>query len=509
MKMNITGIQHFKTLGAILTITAASTCIPQADAADKAEYDFFAGPWIFSGYREIPPVNFNLPDVVPNHENWRYSNGLEYFESEEEMLAEMRVRAAAEIDRTLQEEEDFAAFYDLMTPEEREEFLNTATRKLTDDYREALYTQKLERQIADRQREELPILKTGWLPDWLRQALIGDRIAQNLMYSIMVEAPNTIDFAYWNLPVPPRLPEEDHSFGAFIKSLDLPEVSAEETHVATAKLKKVHWLHNAMAGIQFSQAYVSSNWYQGGNDYLALLLSGLWDVQLNTVYHPDMLFQSTVSYKLGINSTPPESYHKYSISEDLLQWNLKAGIKAFHDFFWSYNLLFKTQLLRNYESNSDTRVASFLSPGELNMGLGMSYSYTNKYKTLKVGVSLSPISYNLKTCIDPDIDETRFNIEKGHKGHNEIGTNAEVNLEWSVTPDISCRTRFFAFTDYKYFQSDLETTWNFTINRFLSTQLYAHLRYDGSSELTGSRWKHWMLKEILSFGLTYTFSTKP
>ncbi|MDE6444449.1 MAG: hypothetical protein K2K64_08550, partial [Muribaculaceae bacterium] len=69
-------------------------------------------------------------------------------------------------------------------------------------------------------------------------------------------------------------------------------------------------------------------------------------------------------------------------------------------------------------------------------------------------------------------------------------------------------TRVFLFTDYSYFLSDWENTMNFEINRFLSTQIYAHLRYDTSTESL-TKWKHFQLREVLSFGLTYTFSTKP
>lgn len=480
-----------------------------AETRPESDYNPFEGPWIFSGYREIPVLEFKIPEPKLTLENWRYSSPKKVYESESELRAAMLAKAAESIETLKQTEPEFAESFALMDSEDQQAMLEMIAANMTEDYIAELQAAAEEEQKTERLRSELKILNPNWVPDWLREAITKDKTTQDIMYSIMIAAPNTIDYAYWNLPVPPTLPEDDLSYAAFLRDMGLPDITAGDKKVATAGLCRVHWLHNAMAGVQFSQAYVSANWYQGGNDYLALLLNALWDVQLNTVYHPDVMFQSTVSYKLGINSTPPDSYHKYSISEDLFQWNLKTGIKAFQDFFWSYNLLFKTQLLRNYESNSDTRLASFLSPGELNMGLGMTYNYANKYKTLKVGVSLSPLSYNLKTCIDSKIDETRFNIAPGHKCHSEIGTNAEVTLEWAVTSDISCRSRFFAFTDYKYFQSDLETTWNFAINRFLSTQIYAHLRYDGSSELTGSRWKHWMLKEILSFGLTYTFSTKP
>lgn len=66
----------------------------------------------------------------------------------------------------------------------------------------------------------------------------------------------------------------------------------------------------------------------------------------------------------------------------------------------------------------------------------------------------------------------------------------------------------FLFTNYDEFQGDWENTLNFAVNRFLSTQIYVHLRYDTASHQYDGHWRHWMLKEILSFGFRYAFSTK-
>ena len=61
---------------------------------------------------------------------------------------------------------------------------------------------------------------------------------------------------------------------------------------------------------------------------------------------------------------------------------------------------------------------------------------------------------------------------------------------------------------YDYVQGDWENTINFSINRYLSTQMYVHLRYDSSmAAIEGTRWHKWQLKEILSFGLQYRFKT--
>lgn len=334
------------------------------------------------------------------------------------------------------------------------------------------------------------------------------RQAAWLRHSYMLENPEHIEYAEWLLPLPPELPEDDPSFMAYVNRLHLPSVNTGMAHLRQRVVEHINWLHVFNGGIQFSQAFLSKNWYQGGNDYLALLINFYWNVKLNEAYHPNLLFDNTVSYKLGLNSTQQDEYHNYSISEDLFQWNMNLGVKARKKWYYSLTTQFKTQLLNNYPQNSLTRTAAFLSPGELNVGLGMTYSSVNKRKTLKFKAALSPVSYNLKMCLNHAVDPTLFGLTAGKRVHNEIGSSAELTLDWQWTSNISWRSRMFVFSDYRQYHHDWENTFSFSINRFLSTQIYAHLRYDTSSPTQTSKWGHWMLKEILSFGFAYSFSTK-
>ncbi len=347
------------------------------------------------------------------------------------------------------------------------------------------------------------------VPDWLRRTIAVNKLQDNLMYDMMIANPQLIEFAYWDLPIPPSLPEEDYSFRGFINRLHLPEVDLSEAVITETKLDRYNWLHNFNVAVQLSQAYLSKNWYQGGSNYLSFLGNFLWGVDLNQVFHPNWMLQSLLTYKLAITSTPDDLYHKYSISTDQFQYNFKSGYKARYNWYYTFQLQFKTQFLHSYAANSEIRSAAFLSPGELNLGLGMTYTKENAAKTLKFTATISPISYNLKTCIDPLVDPTQFGIPAGKKVLNEIGSNVDATFFWKLLDNISYTTRFFFFTDYHQLQADWENTLNFQFNRFLSTQLFLHLRYDSASDPNiDTRWKRLMMKEILSVGLSYSFSTK-
>lgn len=335
-----------------------------------------------------------------------------------------------------------------------------------------------------------------------------DAISAEILQEYLLKHPDKARYLSWTLPEPPKLlPEEDITNEFLIADIPIEEPLAL-TPETIEDVKRTNWLHKTDASLQFSQAYLSANWYQGGNNNLSLLVGLLWDVRLNEVYHPSLMFESTVSYKLGLNSTPQDTYHKYSVSEDLFQYNLRFGIRAKNKWFYSMSTQFKTQMMNVYGENSDVRKAAFLSPGELNLGVGMTYSSTGLKKRLKLNMSLAPLSYNLKTCVDHAVDPTQFGISAGRNTMSQWGSSAEVTLNWELISNVSWRFRLFLFTDYSNFQGDWENTFNFTINRFLSTQIYVHLRYDTSSDAINSRWHHWMLKEILSFGFRYAFSTK-
>ena len=65
------------------------------------------------------------------------------------------------------------------------------------------------------------------------------------------------------------------------------------------------------------------------------------------------------------------------------------------------------------------------------------------------------------------------------------------------------------FTDYESFQADWENTVSFDITRFLTTKIYVHARFDSKTPQVNpdSSWKKLQIKEILSIGVTYRFSS--
>ena len=345
--------------------------------------------------------------------------------------------------------------------------------------------------------------------EWIEEEMAMQRKIKALNYNLFLKHPENVTY---NINLLPEAPKAFHAVVDPEKHTIAIEEFANKAEavnpIDVGPAKKRHWIRTFTASLQFSQAYVSPNWYQGGNNNLNALGQLYYNVKLNTQYHPNLLFETTAQYKLGINSAPDDTVHSYNITDDIFQVNTTFGIRAHKRWYYSFTGQFKTQLLNSYQSNSQNLRSSFLSPGELTAGIGMTYNYANAKKTFTFDASLAPLSYALRTCISDKIDPTKYNIEAGRKVSHHFGSTAELRLFWKICYNISFSSRIFAFTDYETAQMDWENTLVFEINRFLTTQIYCHARYDSSTpRCDDPSWKKLQVKEILSIGFAYKFST--
>lgn len=343
---------------------------------------------------------------------------------------------------------------------------------------------------------------------WIEDYEVLSRRMKMMRQNLFFKHPEVVRYNMATLPEPPA------PYVAVLDPTDFTITVREDYTPAQAptlqaeEVKKKHWIRKFQASLQFSQAYVSPNWYQGGNNNLNALASIVYNVKLNEVLHPNLLFETNMQYKLGMNNAPNDSLHKYNITEDLFQVNSTFGIKAAKRWYYSLTGQFKTQMLNSYTTNTNNLASAFMSPGELTLGLGMTYSYTNPKKTLSVNMSLAPISYHLITCLNRRINPATYGIDKGRRVANQFGSTVDATLKWTIAYNITLNSHLFGFTDYHSAQIDWENTIAFAINNFLTTQIYAHLRYDSQTPPTADkRWKKLQLKEIFSIGFAYSFSS--
>lgn len=347
------------------------------------------------------------------------------------------------------------------------------------------------------------------LPEWLESKLRSRILANSISQNLAIKHLELVPYNIATMPEPPKkyIAIADPKSTAIVFKEVIPEkvVAEKPTNIAAGEIKKKHWINKLGVNLQFSQAFVSPNWYQGGNNALSLLSDFTYDNKLNTTFHPDLMFENFVQWKTVLTSTPDNPYRPYSLSENRFQYNSKFGYKAIKNWYYSINAMLKTPIFNGY-NNTNERTASFLSPGEVNVGLGMTFNTKTKNEKFSLGLTVAPLSYNLKTVIDPKVNEMAHGLAEGHKTLHSFGSNLELKWDWTICKNISWVSRIYAFTNYNYIQSDWQNTFNFNINRFFSACLSVDMRFDNSIKNPTTSWKLFQLREMFSLGFTYTLS---
>ena len=265
-------------------------------------------------------------------------------------------------------------------------------------------------------------------------------------------------------------------------------------------LKPNFWKKSAAASMQFSQHGISDNWYQGGESTNALLS----EIKLTANYddRQRVQFENSLELKIGFITAPSDTVHTWTTNADLFSLNSKLGVRAVKNLYYTLSGELKTQFFSNYKTNTNDLISSFLSPVQLKFSLGMDYKLDkSKYKLSLMG---APLSYTFVYINDDDIiNPSSFNVDAGHSSASLFGSEVTANLTWNIAKNISWVSKFEYFTTYEKVIANWENTFEFQLNRYLSTKFFLHTRFDDGVTLTEENTTYFQFKEQLTFGLSY------
>ena len=199
-------------------------------------------------------------------------------------------------------------------------------------------------------------------PLWLRDALDATRRRRRTVASYIFANPYEVKYNTAFFSEMPKIYEahfDPSTARVVISEVSDSVISAAEQEITPPVIQRRYWLHDFDGLVQFTQAYNSPNWYQGGNSNMSMLVNAIYKLNLNTKFHPDLLFENTLQCKLVLTSAPNDRFRDYSINEDLLQLNSKFGVRAFNRWFYTLSLQAKTQMLNNYVTDTQNLQASF------------------------------------------------------------------------------------------------------------------------------------------------------
>ena len=336
---------------------------------------------------------------------------------------------------------------------------------------------------------------------WLKTAIQKRKNAEELRFLAMIQNPENVQFNANELPEAPKsyIIKTDPSK----RTVTIEERAVENiAQVQTEAVKVRNWIHTVNGSVQISQAYLSENWYQGGESTNALNS----DFRMTANYNDKqkVQFENTLEIKLGFITAPSDTVHTWKTNADLLRLYSKLGIQAVKNLFYTIDAKLSTQFFPNYKTNTNDLVSAFLSPVQFETSIGMDFKLDkSKYKLSLMG---APFSYTFVYIKNDDIvNPSSFNVDPGHTSANLFGSKITANLDWKIAKDISYVTKLEYFTTYDKVIANWENTFNFQLNRYLSTKLFIHLRYDDGVTLTEENKSYFQLKEMLTFGLSYTW----
>jgi len=260
------------------------------------------------------------------------------------------------------------------------------------------------------------------------------------------------------------------------------------------------WQHKASALAQFSQNYVSPNWYQGGNSNVAIL--GIVTGQLNYDDKKAIQWENYGEWHIGFNSVTGDSLRNLSTNDDVFKINSKLGIKAGGNFFYSTLVDFSTQFFNSYNGINSTQMkTSFLTPVRLNVGVGLDYKYKKRFSLM-----ISPVSYKyIYVKNNKNVDPNLFGIKTGERVLSEVGSSFNAILCLPLTKEIQIDSKLNFYSNYESVVVDYELVCNMMINRFMSTRISINSRYDTSVILPPGEINKIQFKQLLSVGFSHKF----
>lgn len=283
----------------------------------------------------------------------------------------------------------------------------------------------------------------------------------------------------------------------------MPEMMPEADPVEIAVEKPRFWNTKADGYLQFMQNYVSDNWYKGGeSNYSAI--AGV-TLEANYDNKSRWKWDNKLEMKIGFQTSPSDTVNRFKTNEDLIRYTGKVGLQAVNRWYYTLQVLAYTQFYHGLKPNKKEVFSDFMSPFNLNFGIGMDYKVEWFHKRLTGTVNMSPLAINYRYVDRADLAKS-FGVKTDKHTHSltDFGSQLTASLEWKMSDVVKWKSRIYAFSSYHRTEMEWENTFELRVSKYITANLFLFPRFDDSNK-RDEELGYWQFKEYSSLGFSYSF----
>lgn len=265
--------------------------------------------------------------------------------------------------------------------------------------------------------------------------------------------------------------------------------------------KPKFWKFTGDGYLQFLQNYVTDNWHKGGeSNYSAQAAATL---ELNYNDRDKVTFDNKLEMKLGFQTSPSDTVHRFKTNNDLLRLTSKLGIQAHKQWYYTLQMMTYTQFARGLKANDKKVYSDFTSPIDVNVGIGMEYKVDALNKRLTGTLNFLPFSLNFRYVARESL-EAKNGIRGHHHTMEDFASQFTGELKWQILDQLSWKTRLFAITTYRQSKMEWENQFQLKVTKNLSANLFIYPRFDDGND-PDEDMGYFQLQEWSSIGLSFSW----
>lgn len=259
------------------------------------------------------------------------------------------------------------------------------------------------------------------------------------------------------------------------------------------------WKRGGNIGINLSQVSLS-NWSAGGENTIGFDLQSNYTVNYKKERH---LWNNRIELDYGLNKTQSDGVKK---TNDKIYLSSTYGYEITKNLYLSALMTLQSQFAKgyDYDVNPDTVISSFMAPGYLMAGAGLTWNPKRWFIT-----TFSPATWRGTFVANKKLsDQGAFGVTPGKRLFSEFGANLRLEVNYGFWKNMTVFSRLDLYTNYLKDPQNVDVTWNvqlnMAINKWLSTNITTSMIYDNDTKITqkdGTKGPRLQFKEALGVGL--------